>query len=284
MDLYLNDILQLSDYEIENSKIEFNMNAGSGGESFIDRWLAHSEQEKSSGQCNDCSFWGWYGDKKNFYTGQVVFSFARISNNEWLLISVGKIIDVPQNYWAKADILQKYKPLFGRLVIKCKKGNTFSRYTFNLKKYIHQCVVKEILPCIYSGEKFEGYDRVHLPFYRLDNMFQGKILPSYLEALSKVKGVYCLTDMDTGKLYIGSATGAEGIKQRWYNYFDTKHGGNKKLIELKNREGEEYFKKNFTFTLLEYFSLSYDDDKIIEREQYWKDCLNTRGKNGYNDN
>ena len=174
-------------------------------------------------------------------------------------------------------------PLFGRLIIKCKKGNTFSRYVFNLGKYLDQATVKEILPCIYSGESFEGYDRVHLPYHRLADIFSGKILPTYYEALKKITGVYCLTDTHTGKLYIGSATGEEGVAQRWGNYLDSKHGGNKKLIALYEQKGAEYFEKYFTYTLLEYFGLSYDPMKIIEREQYWKKCLNTI-QNGYNDN
>ena len=36
MDIFLNDILKLSDDEIKNSKIEFNMRAGRRGEAFID--------------------------------------------------------------------------------------------------------------------------------------------------------------------------------------------------------------------------------------------------------
>lgn len=89
--------------------------------------------------------------------------------------------------------------------------------------------------------------------------------------------------MKTGKLYIGSATGEGGVSQRWQNYLDSKHGGNKKLIELYKKEGREYFEENFTFTLLECFGLSYDHDRIIAREQYWKKCFNTIAK-GYNDN
>jgi hypothetical protein len=174
-------------------------------------------------------------------------------------------------------------PLFGKLIIKCKKGNTFSRYVFNLGKYIEQATVKEILPCIYSGETFEGYDRVYLPFHRLADIFSGKILPTYYEALKKITGVYCLTDTNTGKLYIGSATGEEGVAQRWGNYLDSKHGGNKGLIDLYEKEGPEYFKEYFTFTLLEYFSLSYDPERILEREEYWKQCLDTK-KHGYNEN
>ena len=61
MDLLLNNVLNLTKEEIQNSKIEFNMQAGSGGQPFLDRWLKHSEAEKMSGTCADCSYWGWYG-------------------------------------------------------------------------------------------------------------------------------------------------------------------------------------------------------------------------------
>ena len=56
MDLLLNNVLNLTKEEIQNSKIEFNMQAGSGGQPFLDRWLKHSEAEKLSGTCSDCSY------------------------------------------------------------------------------------------------------------------------------------------------------------------------------------------------------------------------------------
>ena len=108
-------------------------------------------------------------------------------------------------------------------------------------------------------------------------------MPTYHEALKKITGVYCLTDTNNGMLYIGSATGTEGVWQRWGNYLASKHGGNVKLRKLYEREGDTYFEKYFTFTLLEYFGLSYDPDRIKDREQYWKKCLNTI-EHGYNDN
>ncbi|WP_299996268.1 GIY-YIG nuclease family protein [uncultured Clostridium sp.] len=108
-------------------------------------------------------------------------------------------------------------------------------------------------------------------------------MPTYYEALKNVTGVYWLTDRNTEKLYIGLATGEEGVAQRWGIYLDSKHGGNKKLIALYKEKGAEYFEQYFTYTLIEYFGLSYDPAKIIEREQYWKMCFNTI-PNGYNDN
>lgn len=283
MGIKLNAVLNLTNEEIENSKIQFNMQVGSGGRPFLDVWLKHTEEEKSAGTCNDCSFWCWYGNQRNFCPGQTVFSFARMTADEWLFISAAKIVDTLHDSFATVEVIEKFAPLFGRLIVRCKKGNTYARYTFNLNKYLEQTTVKEILPCLYSGETFEGYDRVHLPFHRLSDIFHGRILPTYYEALKKITGVYCLTDTHTGKLYIGSAIGEEGVAQRWGNYLDSKHGGNIKLIALYEQKGAEYFEKYFTYTLLEYFGLSYDPAKILEREQYWKRCLDTI-KNGYNDN
>ena len=86
MELLLNNILNLTEQQINNSKIEFNMNIGKGGMPFIDRWLKCSETERISGICKCCSFWGWYGEQRNFYPGQWAFSFLRIGEDEWLLI------------------------------------------------------------------------------------------------------------------------------------------------------------------------------------------------------
>lgn len=284
MGIPLNNILNLSEDQIRNSKIELNMLYGKNGQPFIDRWLELPEEERSIGAPGVTSYWGWYGKQRNFHEGQWVFSFVRLyRGNEWLFVSAAEVLGVPKGRQAEVEILKAYEPLFGRMVIHLEKGQTFGRYCFNLEKYLGVATVREILPVIYSGETFQGYDHVSLPFSKLDRIFKREILPSYHDALESVTGVYCLTDRKTGKLYIGSATGAGGVAQRWGNYLDSAHGGNKKLRELYDREGKEYFEQNFDFTLLEYFGLSYDPEKILEREQWWKDCLDTR-VHGYNDN
>ena len=282
MEIMLNDILRLTEEEIQNSRIELNMTAGKGGISYIDKWLLLEKSVKDSG-LSDCSYWGWYGNKRNFNIGQTVFSFIKLSTDEWLFISAAEIVEVPLNSRAKVKILEKYQPFFGRLVIRYRKGNTFARYVFKMANLIDECSIKEILSCQYNGEQFEGYDRVHLPYAKLADVFSGKIMPTYYEALKKVTGIYCLTDTKTGKLYIGSATGVEGVAQRWGNYLSSKHGGNTKLLTLYNQKGDGYFEKYFNYSLIEYFGLSYDPQKIKEREQYWKKCFSTIA-NGYNDN
>ncbi len=283
MELTLNEIFHLSEKEIANSKIELNMTEGKGGRPYIDIWLTAEADAKESGTVK-CSYWGWHDEmKRNFHEGHTVFSFVRLTADEWLFVSAAEILDVPPNSRAKTRILGEYKPFFGRLVIRYKNKDRWGRYIFNMAGILDDCAVKEILPCPYSGEQFEGYDRVHLPFGRLADVFDGKIMPTYYEALQKITGIYCLTDTNTGMLYIGSATGEGGVAQRWGNYLESKHGGNKKLIALYREKGASYFEEYFTFTLLEYFGLSYDPVKILEREQYWKRCFSTI-QNGYNDN
>ena len=97
------------------------------------------------------------------------------------------------------------------------------------------------------------------------------------------KAVYLITDKATGKLYVGSATGKEMLLERWQNYVDNGHGGNKDLVRLVEEEGFDYIKKNFQYSLLENFNSVVDDNIVLEREKWWKKVLRSR-EYGYNKN
>lgn len=98
MELKLKSILGLTEEQANNSKIELNMKAGASGDEYLNIWLKYSDYEKEEGICSECSYWGWYGEKQmNFYPGQWVFSFIRMSAYEWLMISAAEILDVPKN-------------------------------------------------------------------------------------------------------------------------------------------------------------------------------------------
>ncbi|MBN4084343.1 hypothetical protein [Mycoplasma sp. CSL10166] len=210
-------------------------------------------------------FRGWqYENVRNYDKGQTVFSFVQLpKKDEWLFVSAAVIEELPESSifneedpkanQAKIKVIDKYKPYFGKLIINLNKGNKYSRYAFLMETFLSwNPTVKELLPTKYSGEKFEGYDKVHLEYKKLKFIFNGTILPTYRETLEGIKGVYCLTDNKTGKLYIGSATGTEGVAQRWGNYLNSRHGGNKKLIKLDKEEGKGYFEENFSFSIIEY--------------------------------
>ena len=98
-----------------------------------------------------------------------------------------------------------------------------------------------------------------------------------------MKGVYVIHDTETGQRYVGSAYGDTGIWQRWATYAATLHGGNVGLKDLLDEVGEEYYRHNMRFALLEYWSMRTDDDHVLERESYWKDVLGARSL-GYNKN
>ena len=50
------------------------------------------------------------------------------------------------------------------------------------------------------------------------------------------QGVYVITNTDNGKLYVGIATGRNGIYQRWKKYIDNGHGGNTELSKLVEQQ------------------------------------------------
>ena len=92
--------------------------------------------------------------------------------------------------------------------------------------------------------------------------------------------------MEACKLYVGSATGENGmLLQRWGNYISNGHGGNKELIEIVNTKGFDYVKKNFQYSILENYNSRVDKELILRRETWWKDTLGTRNSTiGYNCN
>ena len=95
--------------------------------------------------------------------------------------------------------------------------------------------------------------------------------------------MYLITDTATGKRYVGSAYGDEGIWGRWAAYAQSGHGGNAQLRKLVGRD-LTYPRENFRYTLLEFFRLGTPDREVIGRESFWKDVLLTRGKFGLNSN
>ena len=106
----------------------------------------------------------------------------------------------------------------------------------------------------------------------------------WIAALENQKAVYLITDRSNGKLYVGSATSNKGmLLQRWKSYIANGHGGNKELVELVKKEGIDYIKKHFQYSILENYNSKVDDHEILERESWWKETLQTRNF-GYNRN
>lgn len=108
--------------------------------------------------------------------------------------------------------------------------------------------------------------------------------PAYSDwqaALKSIYGIYLIVDKESGKQYVGSAYGKEGILQRWTKYVKTGHGDNKKMIDLLKEDPYRY--KSFQFSILQVLPSNLTNDEVIEVENKYKDKLLTR-KFGLNDN
>jgi hypothetical protein len=106
---------------------------------------------------------------------------------------------------------------------------------------------------------------------------------SWKNTLSRQQGVYIITNTDNGKPYVGSATGRNGIYQRWQDYISNGHGNDTGLIAIVKQHGLEYVQTHFRYTLLEHYDFTVPKDVVLARESYWKEALDTR-KHGYNGN
>ena len=127
------------------------------------------------------------------------------------------------------------------------------------------------------------YDNVCLSFDKLERIIN-RNKSIWINALSNQKAVYLITDTNNGKLYVGSATGNNGmLLQRWSDYVSNGHGGNVELKEIVKQKGFDYVKNNFTYTIIENYNSKVKDEYILKRESWWKNVLKTR-EFGYNSN
>lgn len=115
-------------------------------------------------------------------------------------------------------------------------------------------------------EPFPGYMNFRLRVRELPRIFT-----SWQERLIEQKGVYLLAFSD-GEQYVGSASGKLGFWQRWNDYVQTGHGGNRILIS-EHRDARDAI-----VSILELTGSGLSEQEIVEREMTWQTKLGTRAK------
>jgi len=278
--ILLNDLLNLND--LENVKIRFNKDNGADYDPI--KFFKEDRSRLLKGQ-----FWN-YSKNKSFKEGNIAIGLARIKGNKWLLFDISKINkdlnkfnDVGYEY----ESISKYEKYFGRIIIKYhNKSQNLIRLAKNL---IEELEIIEILPEKFNDDNFPGYENVNLSFYDLKRVLERK---DWRTALENQKGVYLITDINTGKLYVGSAYGEKMILGRWTTYAKSGYDKNeiengeypnKKFQELVKDKGMAYIKKYFHYSILDIYKSTTEDKIIINRESRWKDVLKSR-EFGYNAN
>lgn len=280
----LNDLLQLTREEIDKTKIRFMVS--NDGINFNPN--TDAEDPKKQDKVNLEAL--VYNRKKSmsFTRGVIAIGFIRIHDNYWLMTGIVKV--VKDNGLAKPATAEYLTKKYNfRLVIKFEKHS--QQGILLAKNIIDELEVIEIWnPDKTLGDKtFPGYKNVSVSYYELKKKIESS---EWRTALSCRKGVYLITDRATGRLYVGSAYGANGILGRWETYIksgydknEVENGAypNKKLQELVRQKGLSYIKNSFIYSILETYEGDISKDYIIARESWWKEVLLSRVF-GYNAN
>jgi hypothetical protein len=137
---------------------------------------------------------------------------------------------------------------------------------------------KPVLEILAPGRKlppFDDYLEFSLSFAQLQDLFAHEDAHREWRArLSAVGGVYLILAETTGDLYVGSASGDEGIWGRWRQYAKTAHGGNVLLKALIGSQAE--YPQRFRFSILQIVPKTMAREEIISREAVYKNKLGSR--------
>ena len=274
------------DIDAEKTKVKFNMNANKEH-----AWDYLLEDENNSEWIN-MNAWKKKQANNNLNKADYLLSFAQYypyGPEYYIFGGLYKVEKIEPEVFDcvgyKLTLLPDYQNYRKRLIIKLSRpiGRDIYNKPFDNVQRDFNPEIYELAPSTKLGS-FPGYNNVRLSHKDLRQIINNEE-PEWKLALSNVKGIYCITDTKTGRLYIGSAYGdAQGIWQRWSAYANINNltGGNKVLEDIKETD-LNYIKNNFQYSILEIFDMKTKKDNITNRENFWKKVFLTR-KFGMNKN
>ena len=273
--LKLNDLLQIPKEQFGDIRVKFNI--PSPYEDPIEVYKNDPERINTS--------WLFWREKRRHYPypGILAICLVRLSYDMWLLTTIKKVTKLLDGDGVAYEGVEvdRFKSLYGRLILKYHKSAMQGVMKYSTVE--DGLTIHELLPDTFEGDEFPGYDKVRLTYDQLYRIVRNQ-KRDWIAALGNQRAVYLITDIKTGKMYVGSATSENGmLLARWRNYVDSGHGGNIGLIELMRKEGFPYIKQNFVYSILENYNARVDDHIVLSRESWWKDVLLTR-QFGYNYN
>lgn len=273
--ILLNDLLNIPEDIAGTVKVKFNQS--NGIEDPMELYLREPEVVNNQ--------WLFWRTKQRYFSdGQIAICLLKLSSDSWLLTTIKRVtkeLNVYDGINYEGEELDEYRQYYGRVIIKYHKTVQTQGMYYNT--VCDELEVLQVLPSLFDGEEFPGYDNVRLTWYQLEAILARR-KQSWIAALENQKAVYLITDRNNGKLYVGSATSDNGmLLQRWSNYAANGHGGNKELVTLVDEKGFDYVKQNFQYSILENYNAKIDDKVVLKRESWWKDTLQSR-RFGYNSN
>jgi hypothetical protein len=215
----------------------------------------------------------------HLYDNRFILSFVKNGDHEWLFAGV---YETTQQNLNGLEVQQSHLidfacQLIGRLVIKYDKFHR--KQLVNLESCILFMEFVEILREKRIVNPFSGFQEAKVNFKLLSIIVKNEVY-SWKQPLSNYKGIYLITDIKTGRMYVGAAFGEQSFWDRWVDYAKRGHGGNKALMKMIALNGSDYV-ENFQFSFLEVKDLYTTNNVVLHREAFWKDVLMTR-EFGYN--
>lgn len=121
---------------------------------------------------------------------------------------------------------------------------------------------------------FTSFENINLSYEELEEIIENGYT-DYKTTLKAINAIYMIIDTRTGKQYIGSSYGSEGLYGRWASYINTEgDGGNLLLKELKINDSKSYM--NFKFIILKTLPLGMNPSEVIQTETEYKDKFMTK--------
>ncbi len=226
--------------------------------------------------------WQEYRPGRDDFNRPLIFSLASFYHEPltWLFGGIFRVLGRPESHY-EVELTDIGANLIGRLKIRSPYDSRTVRV--NMETQYDEFEVIEVLREPFVGRPFPGYEDINISFEEIETLVRNS-RPDWKAALESVKGIYLITDVSTGKRYVGSAYGESGVWSRWCAYVGTGHGGNVELRSLTTDTTLDYYRAHFRFALLEHRPFRVADDIILSRETFWKELLLTRGEQGLNRN
>ena len=144
-------------------------------------------------------------------------------------IGIYKLVDrqklADDHFEYQMEEVSGFEDLKERVIIKWENAISWHQWIKNEMEVI------QIHPGLHYKQFTDYFDFI-LDFRELKEIISNQYT-DWKKVLSATKGIYLISDTKTGKLYVGSAYGEEGIWGRWSRYVSTNgHGDNKTLKEL----------------------------------------------------
>jgi len=171
-----------------------------------------------------------------------------------------------KKYSYEIQEISGFEDLKDRIIIKWTNPISYIQWVKNEMEVI------EIHPGLHYKQFTDYFDYI-LNFDELKEIVTNQY-KDWKRMLSVTKGIYLISDTTTGKLYVGSAYGENGIWGRWSDYVKTNgHGNNKTLKDLIEKDPAHG--NHFHFSILMLLPSTITPDEAIKKERLFKNKLGT---------